>query len=64
MTTTPPGSILTLKLRFFVITLTLSSATLFLEGFSDTVAFLADEVPVFTAPQGINYGVFVLSVTG
>ena len=30
--------------------------------FPDTVAFLADSVPVAAVPKSVNYGVFVLGV--
>ena len=32
--------------------------------FSNTVAFLADSVPAATVPQGVNYGILVVGVTG
>jgi hypothetical protein len=38
------------KHGFYIITLVLRHAPLFLEGFSDAVAFLADWGPLITAP--------------
>jgi hypothetical protein len=38
------------KHGFYIITLALRYAPLFLEGFSDAVAFLAEWIPLLTAP--------------
>jgi len=38
------------KHGFYIITLALRHAPLFLEGFSNAVAFLADWIPLLTAP--------------
>ena len=51
------------KHGFYVITLALHLAVLFLNSISHAVAFLDNWVPVVTTPQCIHYWVFVLGVT-
>ena len=50
------------KHGFYIITLALRHAPLFLESFSDAVAFLDNGGPIVTTPQCVHYGVFVLGV--